>query len=301
MKVLVTGATGVVGREVVRGLLKKGHQVHVLTRHTTKANLLLGGQVQYFLYPSVDEKIPAEAMQGVAAVINLMGEGIADKRWSDEQKQKLIHSRVQGTKQLVEAMKLANVKVLASASAVGIYGSRSSEELNEKSALGNDFLATLCQKWEKEALHAESFGARVAVIRIGIVLSREGGALSKMLPIFKLGGGGPLGSGHQWMSWVHVHDLANMFIEAVENKSLSGAYNGTAPYPVINKEFTKVLGKVLRRPAFAPAPGFMIKLVFGEMSQILLEGQKVLPQRFKDAHFHFKFSTLEMALKDTAG
>lgn len=303
MKVLVTGATGFVGRVVVRQLLQGGDQVVVLTRNIPKAALILGSECEYFQWIGINDMPPLEAFQGVDAVINLMGEGIADHSWTDEQKKRIYDSRIQGTRRIVEACKSLgdkSPKALVSTSAVGIYGNRYDEELLEGTTLSNDFLGQLCQDWESEARAAEANRMRVAIIRVGVVLGR-GGALAKMLPIFKLGAGGPLGSGKQWMSWVHVEDLAGMFVRAAREKEFNGIYNGTAPYPVINKDFTKVLGKVLKRPTFAPAPAFAIKMAFGERSQVLLEGQRVVPKRLHDeAHFHYRYPTLEMALKETA-
>ena len=189
--------------------------------------------------------------------------------------------------------------VFVSTSAIGIYGNRGPEEINEASSVASDFLAKVCLDWENEANKARNHEARVAIIRVGIVLGHGGGALAQMLPIFKLGGGGPLGSGKQFMSWIHIDDLASMYVEALKNPEIKGVLNGTSPYPVTNAEFTKVLGKVVRRPAFLPAPSFAIKIAFGEMSQILLEGQRVLPVKFKEAKFRFRMPTLEMALKES--
>lgn len=301
MKVLMTGATGFVGRVIVRQLLAAGDEVVVLTRHIPGAALVLGSQCKFFQWKNLSEAPPAEAFAGVDAVVNLVGEGIADKRWDDRQKKRIYNSRIDGTRQLVLGMKAAGVKTLVSTSAVGIYGPRGDEEVTETGKAGDDFLSGVCKDWEKEAEAAKDFGARVAIMRVGVVLGRGGGALKKMLPIFKLGAGGPVGSGDQWMSWIHVEDLAAMYVRAVKEKSFVGAYNATSPYPAKNKDFSKVLGNVLKRPAFAPAPGFMMKLVFGEMSTVLLDGQRVIPKRLHDeAHFHYRYATLEMALKETA-
>lgn len=301
MKVLMTGATGFVGRVIVRQLLAAGDEVVVLTRHVPGAALVLGSQCKFFQWKNLSEAPPAEAFAGVDAVVNLVGEGIADKRWDERQKKRIYNSRIDGTRQLVLGMKAAGVKTLVSTSAVGIYGPRGDEEVTETGKPGDDFLSSVCKDWEKEAEVAKDFGARVAIMRVGVVLGRGGGALKKMLPIFKLGAGGPVGSGNQWMSWIHVEDLAAMYVRAVKEKSFVGAYNATSPYPAKNKDFSKVLGNVLKRPAFAPAPGFMMKLVFGEMSTVLLDGQRVIPKRLHDeAHFHYRYATLEMALKETA-
>lgn len=302
MKVLVTGATGFVGKVVVRQLLEAGDEVVVLTRNIPKAALTLGSQCKYFQWVDTNELPDAKAFEGVDGVINLMGEGIADKRWSDEQKKKIYNSRINGTQRLVEVISKLDKKpsVFVSTSAVGIYGSRGAEDITEESTTADDFLGHLCKEWEKEASKVKTHVQRLVFIRVGVVLGRNGGALAKMLPPFKMGVGGPLGSGNQYMSWIHIEDLAAMYIEALKNNSMNGPYNGTAPYPATNKEFSTALGKVLKRPAFAPAPAFAIKLAFGEMSVVLLEGQKVLPKKFKDLNFRYRYPTLEMALKETA-
>lgn len=302
MKVLVTGATGFVGSVVVRQLLEGGDQVVVLTRNIPKAALTLGSQCSYFQWPDSNELPDAAAFEGVDAVINLMGEGIADKKWTDEQKKIIRNSRIIGTKNLVEVISKLDKKpsTFISTSAIGIYGNRGPEDITEASTTGSDFLAKLCTDWEAEASKAQSFVKRLVLIRVGVVLGHNGGALKKMLLPFKLGLGGPLGTGNQYMSWIHVEDLAAMYVEAVKNNSINGIYNGTAPYPATNKEFTHTLGKTLKRPTVLPAPAFAIKAVFGEMSAVLLEGQKVLPKKFKEVNFRYRYPTLEMALKETA-
>ncbi len=303
MKVLVTGATGFVGKVLVRQLVSANHEVVILTRNIANAALNLGSKnCKYFLWSDTNIAPPAEAFHGIEGVINLLGESIADKKWDDVQKKRIHDSRVNGTARLVEVISglSSKPKVFVSTSAVGIYGNRSSEEITENSKTGNDFLAQVCKDWEAEAMKVNAFVPRVAIIRVGVVLGKGGGALKKMLPIFKLGGGGPLGGGHQYMSWIHVEDLAAMYIEALKNEHVQGVYNGTAPYPATNKEFTKALGKTLRRPAIAPAPAFVMKIVFGEMSDMLLGGQMVLPTKFKDQKFRYRYPTLEMALKESA-
>lgn len=303
MKILVTGGTGFIGRVVVRQLIQKGDAVVVVTRNVSKAALVLGSQCEYVQWEGHHQELPGAALRGVDAIINLMGEGIADRSWTAEQKQRIYDSRIEGTKRIVEACRALGKeapKALVSTSGIGIYGNRRDEELLETSQLSDDFLAKLCRDWEAEARAGESSGLRVAIMRVGIVLGR-GGALAKMLPVFKLGAGGPLGDGSQWMSWVHVEDLAAMYVRAAREADFHGVYNGTAPYPVTNKDFTRVLAKVLKRPALIPAPVFALKFAFGERAQILLEGQRVIPKRLHDeAHFHYRYPTLEMALKETA-
>ena len=299
MRVVITGATGFVGQVIVKQLVAAGDEVIVLTRNVAKAAITLGSSCRYYQWDDGESLPPLEALEGSDGIINLMGETIS-KRWSEPQKKKIYNSRINGTRKLVEAIdKLQHKpKVLVSTSAIGIYGNRGPEEINESSSLANDFLAKVCKDWEDEANKAQNCGVRVVIIRVGIVLGRKGGALAKMLPIFKLGAGGPLGSGNQYMSWIHVKDLASMYIEAANNNELKGVFNGTSPYPSTNSEFTKLLGKTIGRPAFMPAPSFAIKLALGEMSQLLLEGQKVLPEKFKAAKFRYRYATLEMALKE---
>ena len=301
MKVLITGATGFVGKRVVKHLLDAGQEVVVLTRYVPKAILSLGNKCQYAQWANTNELPPEDAFQNVDAVINLMGEGIAEKRWSEEQKKKIYDSRIVCTRNLVEAIAKLPKKPTAfiSASAVGIYGNRGDENITESSQTVSDFLGKVCADWEAEAFKARDLGLRVAVIRTGVVLGKDGGALAKMLPIFKLGMGGPVGSGNQYMSWIHVDDLAAMYVEAVKNSSIEGIYNGTAPNPETSKSFAKTLGYVLHRPAFAPAPAFALKIAFGEMSQVLLDGQKVYPERFREKKFRFLYPSLEMALKES--
>lgn len=301
MKVLVTGATGFVGQRVVKQLLEAGDDVVVLTRNVAKGALNLGTKCKFYTWSDTTTPPPMEAFLGVEGVINLLGEGIADKRWNEEQKKKIHDSRIMSTQRIVEAIKAMPVKpkALISASAIGIYGDRGNEELSEDASTGNDYLASLCKEWEAEAYKAKEFGVRVAVLRTGVVLGKNGGALKKMLPIFKLGAGGPVGSGKQYMSWIHVEDLAQMYVVALKNPSYEGPYNGTALNPATNKEFTQTLGKALHRPAFAPVPGFALKLVFGEMASVLLEGQKVIPSKFKASKFRYRYPSLEMAIKES--
>lgn len=303
MRILVFGGTGFVGRELVKQLLEAGDKVVIVTRHIPRAMMILGDRCEFHQRANAQDAVPEAAMKGVDTVINLMGEGIADKRWTELQKKRIYNSRIDGTRRIVEAFQRAGAqapKALVSTSAVGIYGPRGDEELTENAAPAEDFLARLCLDWEAEACAVEKLGARLAIIRVGMVIGR-GGALKKMLPVFKLGAGGKLGSGKQWMSWIHVTDLAGMYVRAAKESALRGIFNGTSRYPATNAEFTKVLGKVLHRPALAPAPAFAIKLMFGEMSTVLLDGQKVLPGRMhEELHFHYRYPTLEMALKETA-
>lgn len=301
MKVLITGATGFIGKVVVERLVAAGDEVVILTRNIPRAALQLGNRCTYHQWSDPNTLPPLEAFQGVDGVINLMGESLAGKRWSESQKEVLRSSRILATDNLVKAMEQLPVrpKVLVSGSAIGIYGDRGSEELNENSALGQGFLAQLCQDWEASAQKAVELGMRVVLVRTGLVLGKGGGALEKMLPPFRMGLGGPLGSGQQYMSWIHLDDIVGLFIECLKNPGASGPFNGTTPYPATNKEFTKALGKALRRPVFIPAPAFILKLALGEMSEMLLTGQRVLPMRAKEVRFRWRAATLDLALKET--
>lgn len=301
MRVLVTGATGFVGKVIVRQLLESGDEVSVLTRNVAKAAFILGNKCRYVQWSDTNELPPAKALDGVDGVINLMGENLAGHRWTSEQKQLLYSSRIDGTNRLIEAMgKLDNCpRVFVSTSAVGIYGDRGDEELSEGSTPADDFLAHLCKDWEAAANRARDFGCRVVIIRTGMVIGRGGGALAKMLPAFRKGLGGPMGSGKHYMSWIHVEDLAALYIGCLKNESAEGVYNGTAPYPVTNEDFTRALSRAIKRPAFLRVPPFVIRKAFGEMSSVLLTGQKVLPIRGKDLQFRYRYPTLEIALKES--
>lgn len=302
MKVLVTGATGFIGKVLVKKLLEGGDEVIVLTRNISRAAMVLGSSCQYFKWSGRDELPPSEAFAGVEAVINLVGENISARRWTAEQKEILSSSRIEATQKLVEVISglKTRPKIFVSASAVGIYGNRESEEITEASALGNDFLAQLCIEWEAAANKARDLGCRVAILRTGIVIGRSGGAIAKMLPVFKLGLGGPIGNGKQFMSWIHVDDLVKLYIQCLKHSSMEGVYNGTAPYPATNTDFTKSLSRAVRRPAKFNMPHFMLKFLFGEMSEMLLGGQKILPMRVKELQFRYHHATLDRAMKVSA-
>lgn len=301
MKVLVTGASGFVGRRVVAQLLQKKHHVVVLTRSIAKAAVACGSDCQYVQWGDMTTPPPAEAFDGVDAVINLMGENIGEKKWDEAQKKKIYDSRISGTRVLIDGMRglAKKPRVLVNASAIGIYGVRGDEAIDENASTGSDFLAGVCKDWETEANKAKELGLRVVLMRTGVVFGKNGGALKKMLLPFKLGIAGKLGSGKQYMSWIQVDDLASMYVEAVEDSTMSGPFNAVSPYPVTNAEFTKVLGRTLGRPTLFPAPAFVIRKALGEMSTIVLDGQKVLPVKFKDKKFQFRSATLEKTLKES--
>lgn len=294
MHALVTGGTGFIGQALCQELLARGWRVTVLTRDPARAARLLPANVQ-----AVSE-ISALTTDPPQAVVNLAGENLGAHRWNAERKRAFIESRSGTTRRLVEWMRTLSPapRVLVSGSAVGYYGARGDEVLDESAPPGREYQCDLCRLWEEEAQRAEEFGVRTCRVRIGIVLGPGGGALAAMLPPFRLGLGGHLGSGRQWMSWIHRADLIALILRLLEDQNASGAYNGTAPQPVSNREFSRTLGRVLRRPAVLPLPGFMVRLLVGEMAHLLLTGQKVMPQRPLEQGFRFRFPDLEAALRE---
>ncbi|HQU84589.1 MAG TPA: TIGR01777 family oxidoreductase [Pyrinomonadaceae bacterium] len=295
MKILITGASGLLGENLQKSFLAKGHELLLATRHKPEND----NQIYWNIEKGFRDEDFAK-LETLDAVVHLAGETITG-RWSEEKKKKIRDSRVFGTRSLVDAFsKLAHKpKVFVSASAIGFYGDRNDEELTESSAVGDTFLAKTCAEWEAEARRAEDLGIRTVLVRTGIVLAKEGGALGQMLTPFKFGVGGVVGSGKQWMSWISLEDEIEIFNFALENESVRGAINATAPHPVTNEEFTKTLGEVISRPTILPLPEFAVKLVFGEMGDaLLLDSTKVLPKRLKDYGFNFKFENLKDALED---
>lgn len=279
MNIYLSGSNGLVGTAVKKAFEAEGHSVTGLGRDFSK---------------------PLD-FQGVDAVIHLAGENIAEGRWNAAKKSRIRDSRLIGTRKLAEQLAQSEHKpsVFISASATGFYGDTGSETITETSAAGTGFLPEVCVEWEASTQPAEEAGIRTVHLRTGIVMSKKGGALKKMLPPFLLGGGGILGTGKQYMSWITLADMVGAIRFAMENDSLSGPVNLTAPNPVDNKEFTKILGRVIKRPTIAPLPGFAAKLIFGEMADaILLSGTKVLPTKLTEAGYSFTHATLEPALQD---
>lgn len=280
MRVAITGAGGFIGGRLVRDLTADGHSVS-----------------------EIPHKSPDfTAMDGADAIVHLAGEPLA-QRWNSEIKKKIFASRVEGTRRLVDAIRtlVKPPSVLICASAVGIYGSRGDEILTEKSPLGDDFLASVCLEWETEADAAAVLGIRVVKLRSGMVLGREGGALAKMLPVFRLGLGGRLGSGRQWVSWIHIDDLIALIRYAISFPTVLGPVNAVATNPVTNAVFTADLGAALRRPAFLPAPELALRVVYGEMSQVLLSSQRAIPVAAEAAGFRFRYPQLPLALRALLG
>jgi hypothetical protein len=293
VKCVVSGGTGFIGRRIVNRLLRDNHYVGVWSRRPGAEKRTA---VASFSWDPLQGEPPDESVNTMDAVIHLAGESVA-QRWNADVKARIRDSRVLGTRRLVDV--IARVphrpKVLVCASAIGIYGERGDEALTETSAPGSGFLADVCRAWEAEADRAAQFGLRVVKLRIGFVLGKDGGALAKMMPAFRAGVGGRLGSGKQWMPWVHADDVAELFVHAVEN-DVSGVWNATSPNPVTNVEFTRQLGRAVHRPALFPVPPFALKLAFGEFAQHILDSARVLPEAALKAGFRFGYPELKGAL-----
>jgi uncharacterized protein (TIGR01777 family) len=304
MRVFVTGGTGLVGTRLVRRLKERGDEPVVLTRRPTVAQEKFAGQC------SVVEGDPAQAgtwMDAVAecdAVIHLAGENVFGHRWNEEFKTLLRDSRIKSTANVVQALakkptaRAGTPKVLVNASAIGYYGVHGDEEVAEEMTPGDDFLARLCVDWEAAAKQAETHGVRVAMVRVGVVLDKEGGALAKMLTPFKMFVGGKIGSGKQWVSWVHHEDLVGIFLLPLDKPNACGPLNGTAPGPVTNQDFSKALGRALGRPSFMPTPAFGLRLMLGAVAGVITTGQRVLPKRPTALGYQFKFPQIDAAFQD---
>jgi uncharacterized protein (TIGR01777 family) len=304
MRILVTGATGFVGKKLVKKLVLNGHQVSITTRNKSKAMSQFSLPIN-IIEIKENNHWPQEAFQNtegpIEGVINLMGENIADGRWTEKRKKEILDSRVEGSKKLIEGiLKYApNINFISSASAIGYYPVGENTLLKEDNLKANGFLADVCYQWEQAVLNSP-LACRKVVSRIGVVFGREGGALAKLLPIFKLGAGGPIGSGKSMMSWIHVDDLASWLSYTAENKSINGIYNAVAGY-CSNSEMTKTLAKALHRPAIFPVPPFMLKIIFGEMSSIILDSQTVSSTKINSSGFKFQYGDLNLAMDEVAG
>jgi len=293
MTSLITGGTGLLGHE----LLAKLKDAVVLSRDPARTPQLPAG-ARAVRWDPAREAAPLEALEGVDAVFNLAGEPVAEGRWSEDKKRRIRDSRVLGTRNLIAGLRALDRKpaVLVSASAVGFYGDRGDEELEESSSPGSDFLATVCAEWEREALSAEALGIRVVCVRIGIVLAPGGGALARMLTPFKMGAGGRLGSGKQWMPWIHIDDVVGLLLHASRTAALRGPLNAVSPHPVSNADFTRALGHAVHRPAFIPVPKAALRVAFGEMSEILMASQRALPRAAERSGYAFQHPDLAGAL-----
>jgi len=291
MNILITGGTGFIGTPLSRELRGAGHRVVVTTRRTSDSKDKLT-----WIPPGL---IPAEVISRFDAVINLAGEPIAPGRWTKVKKERILASRINTTRALVESMRSAGTrpKVLISASAVGYYGAHGDEYVTEDTLPASDFLASVCKEWEAEAFRAQELGVRVVIIRIGGVLESDGGALPQMLIPFKFFLGGPIGSGKQWFSWIHRDDVVGIIQYVLEKETITGPVNATAPNPVSNREFSTALGRAFGSPSWFPVPGFMVKLTLGELGAVLLTGQRVMPVKALKAGYKFKYTDVNQALK----
>jgi len=300
----MTGATGFVGKKLCEILLKKNNDLVILSRKIPKNSG--NSSIHYYQWDYKSDNFPEASLDGIDSVIHLMGESVSS-RWTEERKKEILLSRTLSSQKLIYHLKQSQLKSgtkiesFISTSAVGIYGDRGDDEIDENSEAhdikSKDFLAGICLEWEKSVLAATEVAKRVAIIRVGIVLGAGGGALEKMLLPFKLNAGGILGSGKQWMSWIHIQDLATLYQSILLKPMMKGIYNGTSPNPVTNKQFTEILAKSLGRVAILPTPAFALKLLFGEMSSILLTGQRVFPRKALADGFTFQFPKLQEALQ----
>ncbi|MBD2204209.1 TIGR01777 family protein [Calothrix sp. FACHB-1219] len=301
MKVAIAGATGFVGSRLVQRLHREGHTVLVLTRNASFAQKLFPAtafpNLEIAVYQPTGSGSWQEAIAGCDGVVNLAGEPIAEERWTAEQKQKILNSRQLGTQKIVEAIVKANPqpKVLVNASAIGFYGTSETATFDETSQSGNDFLAEVCQAWEAEANKVKDANVRLVILRLGIVLGM-GGALAKMITPFKLFAGGPIGSGRQWFSWIHLDDVVNLIIQALTNPALEGVYNATAPNPVRMADLTQTMGQIMHRPSWLPVPAFALEALLGDGATVVLEGQEVLPKRTIASGFEYQYPNLRAAL-----
>jgi uncharacterized protein (TIGR01777 family) len=301
LRVALTGATGLIGRRLVAELIAAGAQVTVLSRDRDRARRSLPG-VEAFAWEARSQAAPVEALDGRDAVVNLAGEPVA-QRWDRRAKAAVRDSRVLGTRNLLEGMRRLQrpPRALVSASGTGYYGARGEEPIDEEAPPGGDFLARVCVEWEAEAERAAALGARVAVVRTGIVLDASGGALAAMLPVFRLGLGGPIAGGRQYVPWIHAEDVVGMYLAALEREEWSGPLNASAPSPATNREFSRALGRALRRPASIRVPAAVLRARYGEMAQIVTTGVRAVPARALVLGYEFRHPDLDGALRAALG
>jgi uncharacterized protein len=301
MRVIITGGTGLIGSTLANDLLRDGHEVVILSRSPDKKRKNTPEGARLVEWDGKTANGWWQEAEGVDAIINLAGENISSGRWTENRKKRILESRVNAGKAVVEAVERVERKpaVVIQSSGVNYYGPKSGEkQVIEKTPPGKDFLANVCIEWEMSTVGVEKYGVRRPVIRQGVVLAGEDGALPKMALPFKLFVGGPVGSGRQWLAWTHITDNVRAIRFLIENGRANGPFNLCSPNPVTNRRFSKALGKVLRRPSFIPVPAFVLKLIFGEMATVLLEGQRAIPKKLQDLGFKFKFPELEPALRD---
>jgi uncharacterized protein (TIGR01777 family) len=300
MRLTVTGATGLIGSRVVGALAARGDEVTVLSRSPQRAGRALG--VAAAAWRPTEEPAPADALHGRDAVVHLAGEPL-DQRWTDASRRRIRESRELGTRNLLAGVAATDARpgVLVSASAVGFYGDRGEEILTEEAAPGLGFPAEVCQAWEREAARARELGMRVAHVRTGVVLAQGGGALARMLPPFKLGVGGPVAGGHQYLPWIHVDDVVGLYLAVLDDDRYEGPVNASAPEPVTNRDFSKALGRALHRPAVAPVPALALKVLYGDMAEIVLTGQRAVPAKAQGLGFAHRHPELHEALRSALG
>lgn len=297
MRVLITGATGFVGSQLVARLRREGHECVILTRDVAAAEKKLGQGKDRFVAWDARSPLPEDVFENIDAAVNLVGESIAAKRWSPAQKQRIIDSRINATRALVAGLKKRGT-TLISASAIGFYPVNRPEALDESASPGEGFMPEICQRWEAET-DSLAEGVRKVILRIGVVVGRQGGMMQKLLPVFRLGAGGPVGNGQQMMSWIHVDDLVGIIMHALSHEEMSGVYNAVAPQPVTNREFSKQLGQALKRPAFFAAPAFAMRLAMGEMADVVLDAQNISATKVRDeAGYQFQYPDMRSALAE---
>ena len=306
MKLLLTGCTGFVGRELIPLLIKEGHSLIVISRQSKEKLKSISSEANLRLIqinPAKSSSWHGEEIQSALktceGVINLAGEPIAEKRWTEDHRKEITNSRVETTKNLIKNLRnlKKSPKILINASAIGFYGSHATTKFNEENIHGDDYLANLCKEWESIAENKPT-ATRLVIIRIGIVLAKDGGALGKMLPIFRAGLGGPIGDGKQWMSWIHRTDLCNLINESIKNSDWSGVINGVAPCPVRMRDFASLLGQTLGRPSLLAVPGPILKLILGDGARVVLEGQNVESKRLNKLKFKFIFPSINNAFNE---
>jgi uncharacterized protein len=298
MNVTLTGATGLIGAAIVRALQARGDTVTVLTRDPDRAHVALG-DVEAHAWRPLEEPAPAAALSGRDAVVNLAGETVA-QRWTDQSRRAIRDSRVIGTRNLVAGLSEVDPRprTLVSASGANYYGPRGDERISEDTPPGDDFLADVCVAWEREAEAARELGLRVTTLRTAVVLGKDGGALSKMMPFFRLGIGGPVAGGRQYLPWIHGDDIVGLYLAALDDATWEGPFNACAPEPATNRDFSRALGRALHRPAFAPVPGFAVRVLYGDMAQIVTAGQRMVPTRAVEHGYAFRHTDLDESLRD---
>ncbi len=302
MRVVITGGTGLIGRALAAELAGRGDAVVVTSRSPQRVEGMAGG-VEVAQWDTASAPQIAGVIAGADAVVHLVGEGIADGRWTAERRRRILDSRVRSTSALVEALGTVDDRpaALLQSSAVGYYGDRGDEVLTEASEPGSGFLSDVCIAWEEASAGAEALGVRRVLLRTGVVLANEGGALPKMVLPFRLFAGGPVGDGRQWMPWIHIADEVGAIAHLLAEPAASGPFNLAAPEPATNREVSRAIGRVLGRPSLLPAPAFALKLALGDMSQLLLNSQRVVPQALGDTDYAFRFAAVEAALADLLG